>query len=206
MQEAAVSGTLTGKVATIALAAAIVVAAFAVAAYTLSGDTARPSIVVRSGGVIFDGGDAQDPRKHWKDWKRDSPEVRRWRPDQPGGESVAAFAVTMTGSTAASCAAALKGTDVLVGYTISSSNTTTRLRLTRDRVNASGADRWEPVIEAPSSLAMVPGTPMDPPQLVYNPGDGWISSVMVDKTECRFSRPMSDAERNSLRITVTPVK
>lgn len=195
---------------TIAMAAVIVVAALGAAAYTLSADRERPPLVIRSGSVVIDGGDALDAHKHWKNWKRDSPETRRWRPEQPGGASVSGYAVTVAGAPdGASCAggAALTGAEVFVDYTVESSNTTSRLRVGRDRAaGAPDTTALEPVVDAPAPMAIVPGTPFDPPELVYNPGDGWISGLVVGSTTCRFAKPASDAQRRALRIVVTPVK
>jgi hypothetical protein len=190
---------------TIAAAAAIVVAALGVAAYTLSVDRERPPLVIRNGSVVIDGGDAQDARKHWKDWRRDSPETRRWRPVQPGGAPVSRYSVTVTGARCGS-GEALTGTDVFVDYTVESSNLTSRVHIGRDLVaGVTDGSAWEPAIEASRAMTIVPGTPFDPPQLVYNPGDGWISAVTVGSTACRLARPASEAERRALRIVVVPL-
>jgi hypothetical protein len=202
-----VSGKFS-TVTTITAAAAIVVAVLGLAACTLSEDRARPPLVIRNGSVVIDGGDPQDTHKHWKDWRRDSPETRRWRPVQPGGASVSGFSVTVTGAPAGErCGggAALTGTEVFVDYTVESSNLTSPVHIARDRVAGLTDGPWEPAIDAPRALAIVPGTPFDPPELVYNPGDGWISAVTVGSTACRLARPASETERRALRIIVMPV-
>jgi len=175
----------------------------------LSDDDDRPPIIVRNGSVILDGGDSQDPKRRWKDWRRDTPPALRWRPVHPDGASVTKFSVTVAGSPQPSTCAtgAIEGTDVFIDYTADSSGTTTRLHLYRDPIFTSpGTSKWEPVIDAPASLTIVPGTSSDPPQLVYNPGDGYISAVTVGTTTCTFTHPATDAERRAVRVTIKPKK
>lgn len=169
-----------------------------------SDDDDRPVIVVRNGSTIFDGGDAQDHFKHWKDWEMDSTDGKEWKPNHPNGAPVRSFSVVMVGfdtTSPSNCANILSGQDVIVsvsnGQVTETLNVVNRLHLGMKPPFA----KHVPVIRAPSALTAAAQTPTAPGTLTY-PNIGSITSVKVDTTTCTF--PAQSPGRDAVRVYIKP--
>jgi hypothetical protein len=192
--------TLTVTVA----AVAFVAVAVGFVGILSSDDDDRPVIVVRNGSTIFDGGDAQDHFKRWKDWEMDSTDAKEWKPNHPGGAAVKSFSVVVSGFDPASpsnCGNILSGEDVVI--TVSNGQVTEPLHVFR-RLRVSIKPpfaKHDPVIDAPSAMTATPQTPTAPATLTY-PNIGSIASVKVDTTTCTF--PSESPARDAVRIYIKP--
>jgi hypothetical protein len=179
------------------IAAAVIAVAAAILTAVLSsmfaaGDEDRPPIIVRSGSVKIDGGEANST--NWKPWKAHGSN-KQWRPDHDKGGSTANYSVTITNSNGPAAPSSpcpslpLVGTKVSVEYT-TDAGVKSEVVIGLD---TSGSKRI-PQVDAPADMTHAAGSGNTPDAIVYNPGPGFISNVTVSndgggQQMCGFVKP-----------------
>jgi hypothetical protein len=162
-------------------------------AWAAADDDDRPPIIVRSGSIKFDGGDASqanDPKKCCRNWKRDF-FGEQWKPEESAGD-VKRFEVTVAAS---GCpAAAMTGVTAEVDYTEKGQTNTFTFYI--EPFWLFGTD--EPKLDSPVKLHNTKAANAPPPRrgssapgvLDYGtPGQGSITRVKVGTATCNPTGP-----------------
>lgn len=173
------------------------------------GDDSRPPIIVSSGSVIFESGDASRNTK----WKPGTPPpslaplplttagaiVQRWRPDQPNGASVRTFTVTVTGYDSATCPLpTLSGDVVEIDYFEGPQLASQAARFVVSRVSVPLGGRFTFEPEIASTKTLTHDQAHVPPRLIYD-RPGSLSRVTVAGVSCGFTSSATGA-----RIQIQP--
>jgi hypothetical protein len=178
--------------ATIAVAASVATV-FLLKVFSASGED-RPPIIVRNGSVKIDGGNPNST--NWKPWKQHGSK-KEWQPDHGNGASTTNFSVGITSANGPAAPSnpcpslPLVGTKVRVEYT-TDAGVKSEVVIS---IDTSGSNHI-PQINAPSDMAQHAGSGNTPDQIVYDPGAGFISNVIVSNDSggqqlCGFVKPAS---------------